>query len=157
MALKNCSGAFPILAETQQLALQFSCIQTLQPGDAAEHARQVQAQGWSDQELLLLLEGVELYGDNWADIAEHVGTKSQVRVEAVAALPAPVQSHCCDAQAESPNQQAESGGGTTSHMDSLGNLLCGSVAFSSRTAIVTTHRKHVTVSHEDVTVAHEHA
>lgn len=50
--------------------------------------RQVQAQGWSDQELLLLLEGVELYGDSWADIAEHVGTKSQVLAELVAALPA---------------------------------------------------------------------
>ena len=64
-------------------------IQASQPDDAAEHARQVQAQGWSDQELLLLLEGVELYGDNWADIAEHVGTKSQVTVEAVAALLVP--------------------------------------------------------------------
>lgn len=41
---------------------------------------QVQAPGWSDQELLLLLEGVELYGDSWADIAEHVGTKSQARL-----------------------------------------------------------------------------
>lgn len=39
----------------------------------------MQAQGWTDQELLLLLEGIELYGDSWADIAEHVGTKSQVR------------------------------------------------------------------------------
>ena len=34
---------------------------------------------WSDQETLLLLEGLELYGDNWAEIAEHVGTRSQVR------------------------------------------------------------------------------
>ena len=32
---------------------------------------------WSDQETLLLLEGVELFGDNWQDIADHVG-KSQV-------------------------------------------------------------------------------
>lgn len=46
----------------------------------------MQAQSWSDQELLLLLEGVEIYGDNWADIAEHVGTKSQVKVEAFAAV-----------------------------------------------------------------------
>jgi hypothetical protein len=35
-------------------------------------------QEWSDQETLLLLEGLELYGDNWAEIAEHVGTRSQV-------------------------------------------------------------------------------
>ena len=42
------------------------CMQT-QPGD------------WSDQETLLLLEGLELHRDRWADIAEHVGTKSQVQ------------------------------------------------------------------------------
>ena len=31
---------------------------------------------WSDQELLLLLEGVEMYEDDWARIEEHVGTRS---------------------------------------------------------------------------------
>lgn len=36
---------------------------------------------WTDQETLLLLEGLELYGDNWAETAEHVGTKSQVCVD----------------------------------------------------------------------------
>lgn len=35
-------------------------------------------QDWSDQETLLLLEGMEMYGENWAEIAEHVGTRSQV-------------------------------------------------------------------------------
>lgn len=34
--------------------------------------------GWSDQETLLLLEALELYGERWAEVAEHVGTKSQV-------------------------------------------------------------------------------
>ena len=33
---------------------------------------------WTDQDTLLLLEGLELYGDNWAEVADHVGTKSQV-------------------------------------------------------------------------------
>lgn len=33
---------------------------------------------WSDQDTLLMLEGLELFGDNWAEIADHVGTKSQV-------------------------------------------------------------------------------
>lgn len=33
--------------------------------------------GWSDQETLLLLEALELYGDNWNEIAEHVATKSK--------------------------------------------------------------------------------
>lgn len=40
---------------------------------------QTQPQDWSDQETLLLLEGLELHRDRWADIAEHVGTKSQVQ------------------------------------------------------------------------------
>jgi len=34
------------------------------------------ATDWSDQETLLLLEGVEVHGDDWAEVAEHVGTKS---------------------------------------------------------------------------------
>ncbi|KAH8113931.1 SWIRM-domain-containing protein [Phellopilus nigrolimitatus] len=32
--------------------------------------------GWSDQEILLLLEGVEMYDDDWSLIEEHVGTRS---------------------------------------------------------------------------------
>jgi SWI/SNF related-matrix-associated actin-dependent regulator of chromatin subfamily C len=32
---------------------------------------------WTDQETLLLLEGLELYNDNWAQVADHVGTKSK--------------------------------------------------------------------------------
>ena len=32
---------------------------------------------WTDQETLLLLEGLEMYTDDWDRIAEHVGTKSQ--------------------------------------------------------------------------------
>lgn len=31
---------------------------------------------WSDQEVLLLLEGVEMYDDDWSLIEEHVGTRS---------------------------------------------------------------------------------
>ncbi|KAK9817370.1 hypothetical protein WJX74_007089 [Apatococcus lobatus] len=34
---------------------------------------------WSDQETLLLLEGLELYGDSWGQISEHVGNRSQVQ------------------------------------------------------------------------------
>jgi SWI/SNF related-matrix-associated actin-dependent regulator of chromatin subfamily C len=32
---------------------------------------------WSEAETLLLLEGVELHGDAWADVAAHVGSKSK--------------------------------------------------------------------------------
>jgi SWI/SNF related-matrix-associated actin-dependent regulator of chromatin subfamily C len=31
---------------------------------------------WSDQEILLLLEGVEMYDDDWTKIEEHVGSRS---------------------------------------------------------------------------------
>ncbi|EJC99280.1 SWIRM-domain-containing protein [Fomitiporia mediterranea MF3/22] len=32
--------------------------------------------GWTDQEILLLLEGVEMYDDDWSAIEEHVGTRT---------------------------------------------------------------------------------
>ncbi|KAK2462377.1 hypothetical protein APHAL10511_005683 [Amanita phalloides] len=31
---------------------------------------------WTDQELLLLLEGIEMYDDDWSKVEEHVGTRS---------------------------------------------------------------------------------
>ncbi|KAL6522171.1 hypothetical protein OROMI_032048 [Orobanche minor] len=34
---------------------------------------------WSDQETLLLLEGMQLYNENWKKIAEHVGSKSKAQ------------------------------------------------------------------------------
>ncbi|XP_019099134.1 PREDICTED: LOW QUALITY PROTEIN: SWI/SNF complex subunit SWI3C-like [Camelina sativa] len=34
---------------------------------------------WSDQETLLLLEAVELYNENWIQIADHVGSKSKAQ------------------------------------------------------------------------------
>lgn len=34
---------------------------------------------WTDQETLLLLEALELYGDNWNEIAEHVATKTKAQ------------------------------------------------------------------------------
>ncbi|XP_058097465.1 SWI/SNF complex subunit SWI3C homolog isoform X2 [Magnolia sinica] len=34
---------------------------------------------WTDQETLLLLEALEIFGDNWNDIAEHVATKSKAQ------------------------------------------------------------------------------
>ncbi|PVU96909.1 hypothetical protein BB559_002211 [Furculomyces boomerangus] len=35
------------------------------------------ADKWSDQETLLLLEGLEMYDENWTKIAEHVGTRTR--------------------------------------------------------------------------------
>eukprot|EP00803_Ostreobium_quekettii_P007065 evm.model.scf_1407.2 EVM.evm.TU.scf_1407.2 scf_1407:7799-21268(+) len=40
---------------------------------------EVDAAGWTQQETLLLLEGIELYGDNWSEVAEHIGSKSQLQ------------------------------------------------------------------------------
>ena len=34
---------------------------------------------WTDQETLLLLEALELYKENWNEIAEHVGTKTKAQ------------------------------------------------------------------------------
>lgn len=34
---------------------------------------------WTDQETLLLLEGMQLYKENWIQIAEHVGSKSKAQ------------------------------------------------------------------------------
>ncbi|KAA8538424.1 hypothetical protein F0562_028030 [Nyssa sinensis] len=34
---------------------------------------------WTDQETLLLLEAMEIYNENWNEIAEHVGTKSKAQ------------------------------------------------------------------------------
>jgi len=31
---------------------------------------------WTDQETLLLLEGLEMYGESWNDVAAHVGSKN---------------------------------------------------------------------------------
>ncbi|CAI9115431.1 OLC1v1016333C2 [Oldenlandia corymbosa var. corymbosa] len=36
-------------------------------------------ESWTDQETLLLLEGMQLYNENWNEVAEHVGTKSKAQ------------------------------------------------------------------------------
>ncbi len=42
-----------------------------------KHASAGQGSEWSDQETLLLLEGAEMYDDDWQAVAEHVGTRSK--------------------------------------------------------------------------------
>lgn len=39
----------------------------------------VDGDSWSDQETLQLLEGMQLYNENWNKVAEHVGTKSKAQ------------------------------------------------------------------------------
>ncbi|KAK9096104.1 hypothetical protein Sjap_021601 [Stephania japonica] len=47
--------------------------------DPAKDFGDLDGDSWTDQETLLLLEGLELYNDNWNDIADHVGTKSKAQ------------------------------------------------------------------------------
>ncbi|KAL0921855.1 hypothetical protein M5K25_008969 [Dendrobium thyrsiflorum] len=39
----------------------------------------VSSRSWTDQETLLLLEALELFGENWNEIAEHVATKTKAQ------------------------------------------------------------------------------
>ncbi|KAL3638847.1 hypothetical protein CASFOL_016754 [Castilleja foliolosa] len=39
----------------------------------------VDGDNWTDQEMLLLLEGIQLHSENWNKIAEHVGSKSKAQ------------------------------------------------------------------------------
>ncbi|KAF9179759.1 hypothetical protein BGZ51_006626 [Haplosporangium sp. Z 767] len=41
------------------------------------HAKQSSDEPWTDQETLLLLEGLEIYGEDWNLVAEHVGTRGR--------------------------------------------------------------------------------
>lgn len=49
------------------------------PPNLSTGCLQTQPEDWSDEETLLLLEGLELYKDRWGEVADHVGTKSQVQ------------------------------------------------------------------------------
>jgi len=47
--------------------------------DATKDVGDLDGNNWTDQETLLLLEALEMYSDNWNEIAEHVGTKSKAQ------------------------------------------------------------------------------
>ena len=47
--------------------------------DSAKDYGDLDGESWSDQETLLLLEAMEIYNENWNEIAEHVGTKSKAQ------------------------------------------------------------------------------
>jgi SWI/SNF related-matrix-associated actin-dependent regulator of chromatin subfamily C len=57
-------------------------LQTKKPGDSKPEmligtSAIMRSQEWTDQELLNLLEGVEMYRDDWNKVSEHVGTRTQ--------------------------------------------------------------------------------
>lgn len=45
----------------------------------AENYETVDGDSWTDQETLLLLEGMQMYNENWNKIAGHVGSKSKAQ------------------------------------------------------------------------------
>ncbi|XP_060673368.1 SWI/SNF complex subunit SWI3C isoform X2 [Ziziphus jujuba] len=47
--------------------------------DSTKDYADTDGESWTDQETLLLLEAMELYNENWNEIAEHVGTKSKAQ------------------------------------------------------------------------------
>ncbi|CAN6476094.1 unnamed protein product [Victoria cruziana] len=47
--------------------------------DAVKDSNDLDSDSWTDHETLLLLEALEIYNDNWSEIAEHVGTKSKAQ------------------------------------------------------------------------------
>lgn len=47
--------------------------------DSSKEYADPDGESWTDQETLLLLEAVEIYNENWNDIAEHVGSKSKAQ------------------------------------------------------------------------------
>ena len=51
----------------------------MQRVDGAKDGSENEGDNWTDQETLLLLEGIEKHKDNWNSIADHVGTKSKAQ------------------------------------------------------------------------------
>lgn len=47
--------------------------------DSTKDYGDADSESWTDQETLLLLEAMEIYHENWNEIAEHVGTKSKAQ------------------------------------------------------------------------------
>ncbi|CAN8304544.1 unnamed protein product [Cochlearia groenlandica] len=55
-----------------------SCIDFVRVDPTKDYSDQ-DGDNWTDQETLLLLEAVELYNENWVQIAEHVGSKTKAQ------------------------------------------------------------------------------
>lgn len=47
--------------------------------DTTRDYGELDGDNWTDQETLLLLEAMEIYNENWNEIAEHVATKSKAQ------------------------------------------------------------------------------
>ncbi|XP_020207229.1 SWI/SNF complex subunit SWI3C isoform X2 [Cajanus cajan] len=81
---------------------------------------------WTEQETLLLLEAVEVYNDNWNEIADHVGTKSKAQC-ILHFLRLPVE----DGKLENMNVSSLSLSSNVMNQDDNGRLRCCSNGYSA--------------------------
>jgi len=81
---------------------------------------------WTDAETLLLLEGIELYDDDWVAVSEHVGTKSREAC-VLKFLQLPIEEGY-DEAAVNPNSTVVGANGVKSEGD-LGMLRYGKIPF----------------------------
>ncbi|ODV93205.1 hypothetical protein PACTADRAFT_51821 [Pachysolen tannophilus NRRL Y-2460] len=75
----NCfeQGSFPSNIQSSEFLQLGNKGEAGEAGEAAATAATASNKSWNDQELLLLLEGIEMYGDDWLAISGHVSTKSK--------------------------------------------------------------------------------
>ncbi|EGG13574.1 myb domain-containing protein [Cavenderia fasciculata] len=86
---------------------------------------------WTDQETLLLLEGIDIYGDSWADVAEHVGTKTKEQC-LLHFLRLPIEDSYLEDNLSNPNKRATSGSGAADQYWSDSNVIQSLLAFLSK-------------------------
>ncbi|GMH38909.1 hypothetical protein BSKO_06807 [Bryopsis sp. KO-2023] len=128
------------------------------------------ADGWSQQETLLLLEALELYNDNWMEVAEHVGTKSQLQC-IMHFLQLPIEDQFVEqmASASQPPTIPPENGGSREELEEevipfadASNPVMAQVAFLAamvgpKVAAAAAQRALEVLSEEDPAAAQEHA
>ncbi len=100
--------------------------------EAFRHASGANTSDWSDQETLLLLEGIEMHDDDWNKVSEHVGTRSKDQC-ILHFLQLPIEdSYLADSDAQlGPLKHAASiaGGGSALPFSRVDNPVMSVVAF----------------------------
>ena len=95
--------------------------------DASPAAEGADPNAWTKEETLLLLEGLETHGENWQNVAEHVGTKSQLQCITFF-LSLPIEDPFLDQlEGEKPGEGQE--GGEINPFADTGNPVMAQVAF----------------------------
>lgn len=89
----------------------------------------MRSQEWTDQELLLLLEGVELHRDDWNKVSEHVGTRTQDEC-ILKFLQLPIEDPYLDSQLQQASDSASASTNKSSATPHLGPLAFQPIPFS---------------------------